>query len=82
MASYGLRNFCGNKVYYEPKYPNILFAIDGEVYNFDGKEYLIVGGAHSIDKIKFPCGDYRESHSPPALLDRKPHILLTHRDVC
>lgn len=52
MASYGLRNFCGNKVYYEPRYPNILFAIDGEVYNFDGKEYLIVGGAHSIDKIK------------------------------
>ena len=22
------------------------------MYNFDGKEYLIVGGAHSIDKIK------------------------------
>ena len=26
-----------------------------------------------------PCGDSRESHSPPPLLDRGPHILLTHR---
>ena len=24
-----------------------------------------------------PCGDSRESHSPPPLLDRDPHILLT-----
>ena len=28
-----------------------------------------------------PCGDSRESHSPPALLDRGPHILLTHQEV-
>ena len=28
-----------------------------------------------------PCGDSRESHSPPPLLERGPHILLTHREV-
>lgn len=50
VGSYGIRNFCGGKVYYEPKYPNILFAIDGEVYTFDGREYLVMGGAHSVDK--------------------------------
>jgi len=50
IGSYGMRNFCGGKVYYEPKYPNIYFAIDGEVYNFDGREYLVMGGAHSVDK--------------------------------
>ena len=52
VGGYGIRNFCGGKVYYEPKYPNILFAMDGSVYTFDNREYLVVGGAHSIDKQK------------------------------
>lgn len=52
IGTYGIRNFCGGKVYYEPKYPNIYFAIDGEIYNFENHEYLVVGGAHSVDKQK------------------------------
>ena len=50
IGTYGIRTFCGGKVYYEPKYPNILFAIDGEIYNFEGKKYIVAGGAHSVDK--------------------------------
>ena len=49
-GTYGVRSFCGGKVYYEPKYPNIYFAIDGEIYIFEGKKYMVVGGAHSVDK--------------------------------
>ena len=30
---------------------------------------------------RIPSGGSRESHSPPPLLDRGPHILLTHREV-
>lgn len=52
ISTYGVKSFCGGKVYYEPKYPNILFAIDGEIYTFDGKKYMVVGGAHSVDKLK------------------------------
>lgn len=52
IGTYGIRSFCGGKVYYEPKYPNLLFAIDGEVYTFEGKRYLVVGGAHSVDKFR------------------------------
>ena len=52
VGTYGIRSFCGGKVYYEPKYPNILFAIDGEIYNFEGKKYMVVGGAHSVDKMR------------------------------
>lgn len=51
VGTYGIQTFCGGKVYYEPKYPNILFAIDGEIYNFEGKKYMVVGGAHSVDKM-------------------------------
>lgn len=52
IGTYGLRSFCGGKVYYEPKYPNIFFAIDGEIYTFEGKKYMVVGGAHSVDKLR------------------------------
>lgn len=52
VGTYGIRNFYGGKVYYEPKYPNLFFAIDGEIYNFEGKKYMVVGGAHSVDKIR------------------------------
>lgn len=52
IGTYGIRSFCGGKVYYEPKYPNIYFAIDGEIYTFEGKKYMVVGGAHSVDKMR------------------------------
>lgn len=52
VGTYGIRNFYGGKVYYEPKYPNIYFAIDGEIYTFAGKKYMVVGGAHSVDKMR------------------------------
>ncbi len=44
----------GGIVYVEPKYPNILFAKDGEVYTFnvngEDKKALVIGGAYSVDK--------------------------------
>ena len=52
VGTYGIRSFCGGKVYFEPKYPNIYFAIDGEIYTFEGKKYMVVGGAHSVDKMR------------------------------
>lgn len=52
ISTYGIRSFCGGMVYYEPRYPNIYFAIDGEIYTLDGKKYMVVGGAHSVDKMK------------------------------
>ncbi len=52
VGTYGIRSFCGGKVYYEPKYPNIFFAMDGEIYTFEGKKYIVMGGAHSVDKLR------------------------------
>lgn len=37
-------------VYKEDEYPNILFAKDGEIYNFDGIKAIAIGGAYSVDK--------------------------------
>lgn len=68
IATYGVRDFCGGRVYYEPKYPNIYFAVDGEIYTFEGKRYMVIGGAHSVDKMR--CLDeglpYWEDEMPDA----------------
>lgn len=51
-------------VYVEEQYPNILFAKDGEIYNFNGKKVMPIGGAYSIDKyyrIRMVCHGLRRN---------------------
>ena len=43
-------SFHGGKILCEPQYPNLLFAVDGEVYRFAGTDCLVVGGAYSTGK--------------------------------
>ena len=42
-------------VYYEPAFPNIIYLIDGDVYEFNSRKVLVLGGAYSVDK------DYRKA---------------------
>lgn len=51
IGTYAIKEFCGGIVYYEVKFPNILFAKYCEVYQFDDKSAIVVGGAHSVDKL-------------------------------
>lgn len=53
-------------VYYEEKYPNLLFAKDGEIYDLDGKKAIVIGGAYSVDKkFRLQCGySWFESEQP------------------
>lgn len=50
IETYKEKIMYGGIVYYEEEYPNILFAKDGEIYDFDGYKVLVIGGAYSIDK--------------------------------
>ena len=50
IESYKTKKFHGGIVYYEEEYPNILFAKDSEIYNFNNHSVLVIGGAYSIDK--------------------------------
>ena len=50
IDSYEEKEWNGGIVYWEEDYPNILFAKDGEIYDFDGKKCIVIGGAYSIDK--------------------------------
>lgn len=50
IPGYITKEWNGGIVFYEEKYPNILFAKDGEIYNINGKKCLVIGGAYSVDK--------------------------------
>lgn len=49
-TGYRQTTYRGGKVWVQDIHPNILFAIDGEVFNFAGKECIVIGGAYSVDK--------------------------------
>jgi len=46
-----LDDFCGGKVYIEDAFPDIKFAKDGQIYDFDGRQFIVIGGAYSVDKF-------------------------------
>lgn len=54
LPTYREKEWHGGMVYYEEEYPNLLFAKDGEIYDFDGKKVIVIGGAYSVDKA-FRC---------------------------
>lgn len=47
---YELIPFHGGLAYMQKDYPNIVFALDGEIYDFEGHKCLVIGGAYSVDK--------------------------------
>ena len=51
IETYKTKYFCGGLVWYEDEFPKILFAKDGEIYNFDGYVCMAIGGAYSVDKF-------------------------------
>lgn len=48
---YEVFQFHGGAAYVQKQYPNLVFARDGEVYDFAGNQCLVCGGAYSVDKF-------------------------------
>lgn len=40
-----------NEVYVREAYPNVRYLIDGNIYMFNGRTVLAIGGAYSVDKF-------------------------------
>lgn len=60
--------FLGSTALAEPEYPNIKYAIDGNIYKHKGMNILTIGGAYSVDK------EYRQSHNLPWFVDEQPSL--------
>lgn len=50
IPSYHLQQWHGGMVFVEDAYPNLLFAVDGEVFDMGGLQTIAIGGAYSVDK--------------------------------
>ena len=50
LENYKLIEWNGGMVYQEERFPNLLFAKDGEIYRLGGKNVMAIGGACSVDK--------------------------------
>ena len=50
IHTYELATMYGGLVYFEQEYPNLIFAVDGEIYNIENKSFAVLGGAYSVDK--------------------------------
>lgn len=48
--AYRLKDWHGGSVYVEVAFPSILFSKDGEAYDLDGTETLLIRGTYSPDK--------------------------------
>jgi len=51
IASYHEKEWHGGRVMYEEAHPNILFPVDGDVFDIEGKQCLVIGGAYSVDRL-------------------------------
>lgn len=90
IKTYKTKQFHQGLVYYEEEYPNLLFAKDGEIYDFNHQKVLVIGGAYSVDKHYRLMHGYQwyESEQPNEttkenilkLVDKikKVDIVLTH----
>lgn len=70
---YRLKPWLGGKVYRNSFFPNVLFARDGDVYDFDGVKVLVCGGAYSPDK------PYRLKNNLPWFADEQPSTRTKHK---
>ena len=50
VSGYIEKDFQGGIVYIQEEYPSLIFAKDGEIYDFNGKKTIVIGGAYSVDK--------------------------------
>jgi len=50
ICSYQEKQWHGGRVLYEEDFPNILFPIDGDIFDIEGKQCIVIGGAYSVDK--------------------------------
>ena len=71
IDTYETKEWNGGLVDYEPGYPNLLFAHDGEIYNLPSQDgtihkVLVCGGAYSVDK------EYRLARHAPWFSDEQP----------
>ena len=50
IRTYKERLWHGGRVLHEEAFPNILFPVDGDIFDLIGNRCIVIGGAYSVDK--------------------------------
>lgn len=66
LPYYSETKWRGGTVFTEDEFPNLRFAKDGEIFDFDGHPAIVIGGAYSVDKF------YRLQHGIEWFVDEQP----------
>lgn len=51
IKGYHVVEWNGGQAWVQKRYPNLLFAKDGEIFNLEGRRCIVIGGAYSVDKF-------------------------------
>jgi len=87
LPYYHISEWRGGAVYVEDDFPNILFAKDGEVFEFEGCQAIVIGGAYSVDKfyrLKRGIGwfeDEQPSEETKGIVESKLETIGWHIDM-
>ena len=52
ICSYDQKKMFGGRVLVEDKYPDLIFLKDGELYQIEGENFMVLGGGYSVDYFK------------------------------
>lgn len=66
LPSYHAEAWHGGEVYVEEAFPHLRFAKDGEVFDLENHQAIVLGGAYSVDKF------YRLERGIPWFADEQP----------
>lgn len=82
IKSYHEIEYRGGKCLVEDAFPNLIFPIDGEVFDFHGHSVLVIGGAYSVDKFyRLRNGwNWFEDEQPSAEIKRRVERVLEARN--
>ena len=51
IGTYQEKEWHGGRVLYEDDFPKLLFPVDGDIFDLEGKQCIVIGGAYSVDKF-------------------------------
>ena len=82
IATYHTVEWRGGQVYVEDDFPNLLFGIDSEIYDLDGTQTIVIGGAYSVDKFYRLVNNWGwwPDEQPSDEIKQKVENILTARD--
>lgn len=82
VKGYHEADWHGGKVWVEERFPNLLFAKDGEIYTLNGLNYIVIGGAYSVDKFYRLARGYSWWEDEQPSEEIKAHIEQQLRENC